>query len=81
MNIELPTEQKAFIDSLVASGRFSSLDAAISEGIRLLVSQETLKQEVDLAVEQADRSEVVDHDTVFAHLRVLAAAQDAKSGQ
>ena len=81
MNLDLPAEQQALIESLVESGRFSSVDEAISEGIRLLLSQERLKQEVQIGIQEADRGEVVDHDTVFAQLRTMATGSEAENGQ
>ena len=81
MNLELPVEEKELIESLVAAGRFSSLSEAISAGIRLLVSQERLKQELEVGVAQADRGELVDHDTVFAQLRMMAAAASDTQGR
>lgn len=81
MNLELPAEQQAYIESLVEAGRFSSVDEAISEGVRLLLSQERLKQEIQVGIEQADRGDVVDHDTVFAQLRTMATDLEAENGQ
>ncbi len=79
MNLELPAEQQAFIESLVQSGRFSSVDEAVREGIRLLASQERLKQEIDVGIQQADRGDVADHDTVFDQLRTMATDLEAKN--
>jgi antitoxin ParD1/3/4 len=79
MNLELPAEQQAFIESLIESGRFSSVDEAVSEGIRLLVSQERLKQEIDVGIQQGDRGDVVDHDTVFDQLRTMARDLEAEN--
>lgn len=82
MNVELPNDLQAFAEGLVASGRFSSVDEVLSEGVRLLASQERLRQEVRLGIEQADRGEFVDHDTVFAHLRMIASSgQDSESSR
>lgn len=74
MHIELPAEQRAMVEGLVASGRFNSLNEAIGEAIELLVSREELKQTVQLGIEQADRGEIINHDTVFGQLRIMAAA-------
>lgn len=73
MNLDLPDEQQAFIESLVAAGRFASAGEAVSEAVRLLVSQERLKRQVAIGVEQAERGELLPHDTVFDHLRAIAA--------
>ena len=81
MNLELPADQQAFIEGLVEAGRFSSVDEAISAGIRLLVSQERLKQEIQVGIQQADRGDVVDHETVFAQLRTMATELEAENGQ
>jgi putative addiction module CopG family antidote len=69
MNIQLPAEQQAFIDKLVADHRFSTAGDAVSEAIRLLASREQLHEQIQVGVEEAARGEVVDHDTVFAGLR------------
>ncbi|TWU21968.1 ribbon-helix-helix domain-containing protein [Bythopirellula polymerisocia] len=74
MEIQLPTDQQAIVEDMVASGRFSSVNEAISAGVRLLASTEALRQEVQLGIEQADRGEVIDHDTVFSRLRTVAAS-------
>jgi len=82
MNVELPSDLQTLAESLIASGRFSSVGEVLSEGVRLLASQERLRQQVEVGIEQADRGEVVDHDTVFTHLRrMVTAAQDARSAQ
>lgn len=81
MNIELPPDQQAFLVDLVAAGRFSSVGEAIREGVGLLISREGLKQQVQAGIDQADRGEVVDHDTVFRHLRTLASAADEAARQ
>jgi antitoxin ParD1/3/4 len=73
MDIQIPAEQKAFLDDLVTAGKFSSIDEAVSEGIRLLVARDRLKQQVEIGIDQADRGDLVDHDTVFAQLRAMAA--------
>ena len=76
MNIELPPDQQAFLTDLVAAGRFSSVGEAVREGIGLLISREDLKQQIQAGIDQADCGEVIDHDTVFRHLRTLASAAD-----
>ncbi len=73
MNINLPPDQQAFIENLVESGRFASTDEAIGECVRLLASQEQLQDEIAVGIKQADRGEVIDHDTMFAELRNRAA--------
>ncbi len=80
MNIEIPAEQQTIIESLVASGRFSSAGEALTEGLRLLVSSEQLRQQVQEGIDQADRSELVDHDTVFVQLRTMAKAAEVARG-
>ena len=81
MNINLPPDQQAFIENLVQSGRFASPDDAISECVRLLVSREQLRAEIAVGIEQADREDVIDHDTVFADLRARATGiQQTKNG-
>ena len=72
MNVQIPQEQLALVEGLVASGRFSSLDEAVAEGIRLLANTEQLRKQVQKGVEQANRGELIDHDTVFSQLKATA---------
>ncbi len=81
MQVDLPAEQQMFIENVVASGRFSSQNDAICEAVRLLVSRERLKDEIRIGVEQAERGMLIDHDTVFDHLRMMAAGQQRERGQ
>lgn len=82
MNIELTGDLQALAESLVASGRFSSVNEVLSEGVRILASQERLRQQVEIGIGQADRGEVADHDTVFAHLRSIASeTRDTRNAQ
>lgn len=80
MDIQLPQEQRAIVEGLVAAGRFSSVEEAISEGIRLLASNEKLRREVQVGIQQADRGELIDHDTVFGQLKALAKEAKASNG-
>ena len=73
MDIQLPQDQQSAIEAMVTNGRFSSVQEAVSEGIRLLVSNEKLREAVQVGIDQADRGELHDHDTVFAQLKAMAA--------
>ena len=78
MEVQLPADQQAMVEGLVAAGRFSTVDDAISEALRLLNSAEKLKQEVKLGIDQADAEQLLDHDTVFGRLKIMA--ENARSG-
>lgn len=80
MDVQITREQQEIIEGLLATGRFSSVQEAVSEGIRLLASNEKLRQEIQLGIDQADRGELFDHDTVFAQLRMIASQAQTKSG-
>ena len=73
MDIQLPQDQQSAIEAMVTNGRFNSVQEAVSEGIRLLVSNEKLREAVQVGIDQADRGELHDHDTVFAQLKAMAA--------
>lgn len=72
MEVHLPTEQETIVEDLVASGRFASPSEVISAGVRLLASAEVLRKEVQIGIEQADRGDLIEHDTVFTQLRAMA---------
>lgn len=73
MDIELPQHQQLAIEALIDSGRFGSVQEAVTEGVRLLVSNEKLREAVQVGIDQADKGELHDHDTVFAQLKAMAA--------
>ena len=73
MDIQLSQDQQSAIEAMVTSGRFGSVQEAVSEGIRLLVSNERLRKAVQVGIDQADRGELHEHDTVFAQLKSMAA--------
>ena len=73
--ISISREQREFVEALVATGRYLSIEDAISEAITLLATAERIRNEVKVGIEQADRNEVHDHDTVFENLRAIVASQ------
>jgi putative addiction module CopG family antidote len=73
MDIQLPHDQRSAIESLVNTGRFGSVQEAVSEGIRLLVMNEKLREAVQVGIDHADNGELHDHDTVFTQLKAMAA--------
>lgn len=78
MDIQLPQDQQSAIEAMVTNGRFNSVQEAVSEGIRLLVSNEKLREAIQVGIDQADKGELHDHDTVFAQLKAMAT--EAKRG-
>ena len=74
VDVQVSREQQAIVEGMVAAGTFASADEVIAEGIRLLASREQLRRQIQTGIEQADRGDVFDHDTVFAQLRAMAAA-------
>lgn len=77
MDVQVSQAHQAIVKELVATGRFTSADDVIAEGIRLLASREQLRQQIQAGIEQADRGDVFDHDTVFTQLKAMAAAQSS----
>ncbi len=73
MDIQLPHDQRSAIEALVSTGRFRSVQEAVCEGVRLLVSNEKLREAVQIGIDQADNGDLHDHDTVFGQLKKMAA--------
>ncbi|MDA1053415.1 MAG: CopG family transcriptional regulator [Planctomycetota bacterium] len=65
MNLNLPVEANDFVKSLVAQGKYENEEAAVVDGIRLLMGREKLRSEINKGIEQLDRGESFDEDTVF----------------
>ena len=77
MNISLTTELEQFIQSQVASGKYTSNEEVILAGIKLLEERERiykgrfeeLQREIMIGVEQLDRKERLDGREVIEQLR------------
>lgn len=72
MDIQLPQDQRSAIEAWVSTDRFGSVQAAVSEGVRLLVPNEKLREAVQIGIDQAENGELHDHDTVFGQLKAMA---------
>ena len=68
MNLNLPSEINDFVKGLVSEGRFDSEESAGVEGVRLLMTREKLRGEVQKGVEQLDNGQWSDEETVFAEV-------------
>jgi putative addiction module CopG family antidote len=65
MNLRLSNEINEFVRMLVQQGRFKSEEAAVVEGMRLLMSQEKLRSQIQKGVKQLDNDQWFDEETVF----------------
>lgn len=65
MNLNLPSEVSDFVSSLVSSGRFETKEAAVVEGVRLLMSRERLRADIDRGVKQLDEGDWLEEDEFF----------------
>ncbi|WP_345326138.1 CopG family transcriptional regulator [Novipirellula rosea] len=68
MNLNLPSDINAFVKALVSEGRFDSEEAAIIEGVRMLMGREQLKAEIQVGIDQLDNGQHLDEETVFAEV-------------
>lgn len=79
MNLDLPSDVNDFVKDLVSQGRSDSEQSAVVEGVRLLMTREKLRAEIQTGVEQLDNGQWSDEETVFAE--VDAEIDDIKSAQ
>lgn len=68
MNLNLPSDITDFVKGLVSQGRFDSEEAAVIEGVRMLMGSEQLRVEVKVGIDQLDNGEHFDEETVFAEV-------------
>ena len=80
MNLNLPNDVNDFVKGLVSQGRFDSEEAAVVEGIRLLMSRERLRGEVQKGVEQLDNGQWFDEETVFGELKAEIDKTESQQG-
>ena len=87
LNVSLTPELEQFVQSRVASGRYQTASEVVREGLRLLEEREEsretalkeLRAKIRRSVEQADRGELLDGDTVFEEIRQMSARRRADS--
>ena len=72
MNIELQADAVQFVERLVASGQYKSANEAVAEGVRLLMSRQQLRAEIQKGIDELDAGQGIDGDVVFAELRERA---------
>ena len=86
MQIQLPPELEAFVQEMIAAGLYQAPSEVIRDALWLLKDQAELRK-VKLAelqkllaagIEQADRGELLDGESVFSRLREKI---DKRSGQ
>ena len=76
MNISLTPTLQRFVSARVGSGRYQSASEVVREGLRLLETQERVREaaladlrgKVAVGLRQARRGELLDGDAVFAEL-------------
>lgn len=87
MNLTLTPEQAQIIQAQIQSGRFTNPEEAIELALRLLERSnenyaewvEETRQKIQVAIEQIDRGEVLDRETVVAQLQEkLRTARETK---
>jgi len=85
MNVSLTPELEQFVQSRVASGRYQTASEVVREGLRLLEEREQaretalkeLRAKIRRGIEQADRGELLDGDTVFEEIKQLSVRRRA----
>ncbi len=80
MNIQLPNDAMQFLEGLVASGEYNSANDAVAEGVRLLMSRQQLRTDIQKGVSELDAGLGIDGEVVFAELRERAKAVVEKAG-
>lgn len=76
MTLVLTPELDEFIQSQIANGKYTSTNEVIIATLQLLAERERLyqgrfeqlKQEIAIGVQEANRGELIDADTVFNNL-------------
>lgn len=74
MTINLPSDMDQFVKELVTTGKYPSEQAAVAEGLRLLMSKELLKLELAKAAKELDEGLGLDEDEVFAEVEAVIAS-------
>ena len=80
MNVELSADALQFVEGLVASGEYESADQAIAEGIRLLMTRQQIRADIQQGVDELDAGKGIDGEEVFARLHARARKLTEQAG-
>ena len=72
MNIQLPTEAYQFIEGMVASGQYASVNDAAADAVRLLMCRQQLRAEIQQGIAELDTGMGIEGLQVFDELRLRA---------
>ena len=72
MNIQLPTDANQFIEGMVASGQYASANDAVADGVRLLMSRQQLRVEIQQGIAELNAGMGIEGSQVFDELRLRA---------
>ena len=72
MNIQLPTDANQFIVGMVASGQYASANDAVADGVRLLMSRQQLRVEIQQGIAELNAGMGIEGSQVFDELRLRA---------
>ena len=72
MNIDLPADAMEFVEALVASGQYSSANEAVADAVRLLMSRQQLRADIQKGIDELDAGQGMDGSVVFAELHKRA---------
>lgn len=69
MNIELPSDAAKFIEGMIASGEYRSVEEAVADGVRLLMDRKKLRADIQQGIDELNAGQGIAADAVFAELR------------
>jgi antitoxin ParD1/3/4 len=73
MSTEISADNERYLQQLVERGIYRDRAAAIDEALALLKRRDQLRGDVRAGIEQADRGELLDAESVFQRLLARAA--------
>ena len=77
MTTEISADSERYLQQVVARGIYRDRTAAIDEAVELLKRRDRLRTDVRAGIEQAERGELLDAESVFQ--RLLARAHQIES--
>ena len=75
MHVELPSDTVQFVQGLVASGQYKSADEALADGVRLLMSRQQLRVDIQKGISELDAGQGIDVGWGTRHLQITSTVQ------
>lgn len=72
MSLVITPQIELMVKAIISTGNYTNETEVLEEGLRLVQQRERLREEMQVAIDQANRGELLDEDEFFRQLEEYA---------